>query len=313
MIDAAKSAGADAIKFQTYVTEELVTINAPKAEYQKKAFPAMSQFEMLKSLEFSGSDFGELFKYCKKRKILFLSTPFDSQSAKLLYGLGVVAFKISSGDLTNLPLLEQIAKYGKTIILSTGMSSLREVSTAVGAIYSTGNRDLILLHCTSSYPAGYNNVNLRAMLALREKFKVPVGYSDHTLGMEVALSAVALGATVIEKHFTLSNNFVGPDHKASIEPDYFKKMTIAIRNVEAALGSGSKKCQGSELKIRKIARKSIVAARDICRGQRLTLEMLAIKRPGTGIKPRHLNKLINSQTIKDIKKDQVLTWEKIKI
>lgn len=311
MVDVAKSAGADAVKFQTFKTEEFVTLNAPRAHYQKKTVPGKSQFEMLKSLELSEPEFRKLYSYCNKKNIIFLSTPFDFKSADFLYKLGISAFKISSGDLTNIPLLLQIAKYKKPIILSTGMATLREVEEAVEVIYSSGNRELILLHCTSNYPTEYEDVNLRAMATLRKKFNLPIGYSDHTKGIEVAIAAVAMGACLIEKHFTLDRNLLGPDHNASVEPGELKKLIFAIRNIEMAKGTAQKKPQKSEYEMRKIIRRSIVASCDIPKGTRLTLKMLALKRPGTGIKIRFWNKLLGKKTKVNIKKDQLLSWGKV--
>lgn len=301
MIDAVKSAGADAVKFQTFKTEGLVV----------KRGQRNSQFKMLKQLELSEKDFRELKGYCKKKKIVFLSTPFDSRSAEFLYELGVPAFKIASGELTNTPLLAQIAKYHKPIILSTGMATLREVKGAVQTIYSAGNKALILLHCTSNYPTEYKDVNLKAMDTLRKTFSTPVGYSDHTQGIEVSIASVAMGACVIEKHFTLDKTLTGPDHRASLEPNEFRSMVIAMRNIERSMGNGIKSPNESECTIKKIARKSIVAAHDIPKGANLTSGMLSIKRPGTGIEPGCLKRLINKRTKTALKKDQILTWEKV--
>jgi len=309
MIDAAKSSGADAVKFQTFKTENLVTVNAPKAMYQKRTDSFKSQFKMLKSLELSESDFVELFDYCKKKKIIFLSTPFDSESANFLYRLNMPAFKVASGELTNMPLLLQIAAYHKPIILSSGMANLKEIKEAVRAIYSTGNKNLILLHCTSNYPAAFKDVNLKAIETLRKEFNAPVGYSDHTEGMHVAISVIAMGACVIEKHFTLNRNFHGPDHKSSLEPEKLSEMIKDIRDIEKAMGNGVKAPAKSEEEIKKVARKSIVADRDIRKGIRLTEDMVALKRPGTGIEPKYLNKIIGKQLKFDIEKDRILTWD----
>ncbi len=311
MVDNAKDIGVDAIKFQTFKTDELATHDAPKEKYQKKTTFGKFQHEMLKRLELSGGEFKELFNYCQKKKIMFLSTPFDFQSAEFLYELGVPAFKISSGDLTNIPLLLKIAKYGKPIILSTGMATLSEVKDAVKAIYSAGNKKLVLLHCTSNYPTEYKNVNLRAMETLLKTFNLPVGYSDHTEGIEVPIAAVALGGCVIEKHFTLDKNLPGPDHKASLEPEEFKKMVKSIRNTERAMGSGKKKPMCSEAEMKRVSRKSIVAACDIPKGMRITYEMLAIKRPGTGIEPKYIGKIISREFKRYIKKNQILTWKEV--
>ena len=303
MIDAAKSCGADAVKFQTFRTEDLVV----------KDKNTDSHFRMLKKLELNEKEFESLNSYCKNKNIIFLSTPFDSKSAEFLYKLRIPAFKIASGELTNLPLLRQIALYNKPIILSTGMSTLKEVREAVGVIYSTGNKKLILLHCTSNYPAKYEDVNLKAMDTLKKEFNVAVGYSDHTQGIEVSVAAVAMGACVIEKHFTLDKIFSGPDHKASMEPKEFRGLVKAIRNIEKAIGSGVKKASKSEEKIKAIARKSIVAACDIRKGSKLTQAMLSIKRPGTGIEPRHIERLLNKKTQADIKEGQILTWSNVNI
>jgi N-acetylneuraminate synthase/N,N'-diacetyllegionaminate synthase len=309
MIDSAKNCGVDAVKFQTFKTEEVVTRDAPKAEYQKASAPAESQFEMIKKLELSEPAFRELSDYCRKKKIIFLSTPFDFQSARFLYKLGVPAFKIGSGELTNIPLLLQIAQYGKAVILSTGMSDLKEVKDAVRVIYSTKNKKLILLHCTSNYPAKFEDINLRAMDTLKKKFNVPIGYSDHTKGIEVAIAAVAMGACVIEKHFTLDNNLPGPDHKASITPAELKCMVKSVRNIEKSLGNGIKEIRKSELEIKKVARKSIVASVDIPKGMILSKEMLVIKRPGTGIEPKFLGRIIGKRLKKNILEDKILTWD----
>lgn len=312
LVDAAKRSGADAIKFQTFKTENIVTRNAPQAAYQKKQYSYKTQFDMLKSLELSKAQFKELFFYCKKQNIMFLSTPFDYESARFLNKLGVSYFKISSGDITNIPLLRKIAGYKKPVILSTGMSTLEEVKEAVKAIYSKNNEKLILLHCTSNYPVKYKDVNLGAMDTLRKTFNVPVGYSDHTLGIEVAVAAVALGASVIEKHFTLDKQMEGPDHSASLEPHEFRFMVKSIRNIQTAIGSSVKKAQASETDTKSIARKSVVAANDIPRFAKITRKMLTVKRPGTGIEPKYLNEVVNSITKIKIKKDETLKWNKVK-
>ncbi|MDI6917988.1 MAG: N-acetylneuraminate synthase, partial [Thermoplasmatales archaeon] len=266
LIDTAKNAKADAVKFQTFKTGKILIKEAPKAEYQKETTGEGTQYEMIKKLELSEKDFKELAGYAKQRGIMFLSTPFDEESADLLEKLNVPAFKIGSGDLTNLPLLEYIAKKDKTIIISTGMATLDEVRDAVNAIKNAGNNQIILLHCTSNYPAKIGDCNLRAMHTLEKEFNVPVGYSDHTLGITVSVAAVAMGASVIEKHFTLDKNLPGPDHRASLEPDELKEMVKKIRNVEKALGTGEKKPAESEMETQKVARKSIVAKVNIQKG-----------------------------------------------
>ena len=309
LVDSAKRIGADAIKFQTFRAEELVTANAPKAEYQKKTDAHPSQYAMLKKLELSEDQFSQLFEYSQKKGIMFLSTPFDRISAEFLALLGLPAYKIGSGELTNVPLLQQVAQFKKPIILSTGMSSLEEVVEAVKTIHKEGNRELILLHCTSNYPTKYEEVNLNAMLTLRNKFDVAVGYSDHTLGIEISVAAVALGACVIEKHLTLDKNLPGPDHKTSLEPQEFQKMVEAIRNVEKARGNGIKKPNPSEIAIQKVARKSIVAACDIEKGVTITSDMLTVKRPGTGIEPKWLQRLTGKRAKTIIRKDQIFSWD----
>lgn len=312
LIDEAKAMGADAIKFQTYRTEELVAKDAPKADYQKKSAPRESQFEMLKRLELSDNDFFEIQKYCKAKKIIFLSSCFDSPSAKLLQKLNVPAFKIGSGELTNFPLLRQVAKYNKPIILSTGMSDLSEVRKAVSVIYKAGNKSLIILHCTTNYPSDPAEANLRAIKTLENVFKVPIGFSDHTEGIIVTLTARALGAQVIEKHFTLDKSMSGPDHKASMEPQEFKLLVKGIRTIETALGDGKKVTQKSELNIRQIARKSIFSACAIKKGDKIKEKMLVLKRPGTGIGADKMSKIIGKIAAHNIAMNSMLKLGDIK-
>jgi len=308
LVDAAKSSGADAVKFQTFVSEDLAVKNAPMAEYQKKSLPGGSQFEMLRKLELSRGEFRRLFNYSRKKRIIFFSSPFDSASASFLNALGVPAFKIGSGELTNTCLLPEIAVFGRPIILSTGMADMKEVKEAVRIIFSAGNKDIALLHCTSSYPADYNEVNLKAIKTLADKLSLPVGYSDHTIGIEVAIAAVSMGACIIEKHFTLDKNLKGPDHKISSTPDEFRAMVRSIRNIEKAMGDGIKRPQKSELVIKNIVRKSIVAACDIPKGARLQKCMFAVKRPGTGIEPASIDALSGRKAIVLIRKDKILKW-----
>lgn len=311
LIDAAKACGADAVKFQTFWADELALRTAPKANYQKMSDRHASQYHMLKDLQLSEKDFIDLLAYAQKNHIIFLSSPFDRKSAEFLYELGVPAFKIGSGELTNLPFLRKIAKYGKPIILSTGMASMGEVKEAVKTILSAGNRKLVLLHCTSNYPAKYNNINLKAMNVLNDHFSLPVGYSDHSTGIEVAIAAVALGASVIEKHLTLNRNMPGPDHLASLEPKEMAELIRSVRNVELSLGDGEKRPAKSELGIRKISRKSIVAATDIAIGQKISEDMITMKRPGTGILPKHFNRIIGRRAKQNIKKDSLFNWRMI--
>ncbi len=309
LVDTAKRIGADAVKFQTFRAEDLVTADAPQADYQKKMDRARSQFEMLKKLELSETQFFELFEYCRKQKIIFLSTPFDLASAEFLSLLGVPAYKVGSGEITNFMLLRQVARYQKPIVLSTGMSSLQEVQEAVNVIDKQGNKELILLHCTSNYPTKFEEVNLRAMLTLKKKFNVMTGYSDHTPGIEVAIAATAMGACVIEKHLTLNRDLPGPDHSASLVPQEFQKMVEAIRNVEKAKGDGIKKPNPSEIAIQKVARKSLVAACDIGKGIIITPEMLTVKRPGTGIAPKWIHRLTGKEARVAIPKDKIFSWD----
>jgi N,N'-diacetyllegionaminate synthase len=297
MIDVAAAAGVDAVKFQTFIAENLVTRDAVKANYQQKVTDAAeSQFEMLKKLELSIQDFEVLKKRCEQRGVDFLSTPFDLVTIDMLVNLGVAKWKLPSGELTNLPYLRKIGALKHDVILSTGMSDLAEVSAAVELLESSGlkREQLILLHCNSEYPTEMQDVNLRAMQTLGSSFAglKGVGYSDHTLGIEIPIAAVAMGATLIEKHYTLDQSLPGPDHRASLEPGDLRAMVNAIRNVEVALGDGQKRPSGSELKNRQIARKSIVAARAISVGEVFSEENLTVKRPGAGMNPMLWNQLI---------------------
>ncbi|MBU0532279.1 N-acetylneuraminate synthase [Candidatus Micrarchaeota archaeon] len=314
LIDAAVDAKADAIKFQTFKAEELATEHVEKADYQKSSTEKNeSQLEMLKKLELSEEEFKELYDYCQKKGIIFLSTPFDYQSADLLERLGILTYKISSGDLNNYPFLSYVAKKGKPIILSTGMSTIDEISRAIQSIHNTGKNDVILLQCTSSYPAPFDEINLRVMDTLRKKFSIPVGFSDHTVGIEVPLAAVALGASVIEKHFTLDRSMDGPDHKASIEPKELKLLIRSVRNVEAALGSSDKKPMLSEKDLRIIARKKIVAVKDIKKGEILSFESLSFKRSSIGLDPSSANSLIGKKSKRVIKKDAPILLEYVEV
>ncbi len=308
LIDAAKKAGADAVKFQTFSAERLVTPEAPKAGYQlKNTSAAESQLQMLKRLELSASDHRVLLDYCKKAGILFLSTPFDEISADLLETLALPAYKLPSGELTNHAFLAHVAKKSQPMIVSTGMSDLNEVADAVRAIKRAGNPPLILLHCVSNYPASPEDVNLRAMQTMRKTFGVPVGYSDHTLGIDVALAAVALGACVIEKHLTLDRNMRGPDHAASVEPAEFARLVAGIRAIEKALGHGRKERAVSESDTAKVARKSLVALRSIEKGDVFTPDVLTVRRPGTGLPPHHLSRLLGKKAGRRIPAGKVIT------
>src|SRR3989304_6696202 len=288
LVDSASDAGADAIKFQPFNAEKMVSIYAPKAEYQKKTTGTNeSQLEMLRKLELNENAHKELFDYCKQKNILFMSTPFDLESISLLNKLGLEIFKIPSGEITNLPYLREIGSLKKRVILSTGMAEMEEIKNAVDIIKESGTpkENITVLHCNTEYPSPYEDVNLLAMLTIKEVFNVHIGYSDHTIGIEIPIAATALGATIIEKHFTLDKNMEGPDHKASLDPDELTVMVRSIRNIEKALGNGIKKPSPSELKNRVIARKSIVAYKDIIQGEVFSCENLTVKRPGTGINP----------------------------
>jgi N-acetylneuraminate synthase len=312
LVEAAASAGADAVKFQTFKAERLVTADAPKADYQKKTTDAREpQIEMLRRLELSEEAYHHLQILCNERDILFFSTPFDEESADFLEKIGVPAFKISSGEITNLPFLAHIARKGKPMILSTGMSRLEEVADALRAVKETGNKKLVLLHCVSNYPADPADVNLRAMETMEKAFRKPVGFSDHTMGIEVALAAVALGARIIEKHFTLDRSLPGPDHPASLEPGELAAMIKGIRSVESALGHGRKEPTSGEIQTARVARKSLVSALPIRAGSCLTEEMIAIKRPGTGLPPSMRGRLIGKIAIKDIPADTLLNLDMV--
>lgn len=305
----AAKAGADAVKFQTFKADSLVTRSAPKAGYQKLTTPKLeSQFEMIRKLELAEASHRELIKYCREKGVVFLSSPFDLPSIDLLRRLGLKILKIPSGEITNLPYLRKIGSLNKTIIMSTGMANLNEVSHALGILITSGTNkeNITLLHCNTEYPTAMQDVNLRAMLTMKDKLKVKVGYSDHTLGIEVSIAAVALGATVIEKHFTLDTGMMGPDHKASLEPEDFAKMVKGIRNIEKALGSSKKNPSGSELKNIIIARKSIVALRDIRGGERFTKDNITVKRPATGISPMKWDSVLGRTAKVDFKRDEII-------
>jgi len=312
LVDVAVDAGADAVKFQTFRAEDIVIREAGMISYQKKNIGRReSQQDMLRKLELSYGDFKELKAYCDDEGITFLSTPHSEDAIDFLDDL-VPAYKIGSGDLTNAPFLKKVAGRGKPIILGTGMSTLQEVKDALNVMYSEGNKDVVMLHCTTNYPCPTEDVNLRAMLTLQKELDCLVGYSDHTLGVTVPIMAVTLGAVVIEKHFTLDRSLSGPDHKASVEPDELKEMVERIREVEVILGSFMKKPTESEKKMIKSVRKSLVAKVDIKEGTQIKREMLAIKRPGTGIIPKEINTVVGRFTRIDIKRDELITWSMLK-
>ena len=307
LVDAAKDAGADCVKFQTFVSKNIVSKNAVKAEYQKQQTePEESQQDMLKKLELSFDEFVELNEYCKSKSIEFMSTAFDFDSIDFLDSLEMGTWKIPSGDITNLPYLIKIAKLNKPVILSTGMSTLEDIRSAIKALKENGVEELTVLHCTTEYPTPFEDVNLRAMNTIKEEFGVKVGYSDHTKGIEVPIAAVALGATVIEKHFTLDRNMEGPDHKASLEPNELKAMVDSIRHIELALGNGMKQPAESEKKNMAVARKSIIAGKDIKAGEIFTESNLTVKRPGNGISPMRWFDVIGKHALRDFEEDELI-------
>ena len=307
LVLAAKEAGADIVKFQTANVDSLVSGHAEMAEYQKKNTGKIeSHRDMLQKILLSYNDFIELADFCEKTGIQFLSTPFDIESIGFLSGLGVNIWKIPSGEITNYPYLVEIARTGQPIILSTGMSTLDEIGEAINLLQKNGAGKITLLHCTTEYPTPYDHVNLNAMATLRNKFGLDIGYSDHTLGIEVPIAAVAMGAVIIEKHFALSREMEGPDHKASLEPGELKEMVQAIQRLEMAFGDGIKRPTDIEEKNAMVARKSIIARKDIQRGECLTEENLTTKRPGTGISPMKWNEILGTIAIRDFKKDELI-------
>lgn len=310
LVDVAADAGADAVKFQTFKADQLVTAQAPKANYQKQTTSATeSQLQMLKRLELTREMHVDLIAHCQRRNILFLSTPFEETSADELIGLGLKLLKVPSGEITNLPFLSHVAKKRVSVILSTGMASLGEVEQAVSVFHAEKNPNLALLHCVSTYPAAPADCNLRAMRTMEAAFGLPVGFSDHTAGIEVALAAVALGAGIIEKHFTLDRNLPGPDHHASLEPRELRDLVQGIRTVEQALGDGQKNRKASEQNTAEVARKSIVASRAIPKATILDSGMLAIRRPGTGLPPAMLSQVIGRTTRQAIAGGSLISLE----
>lgn len=309
LIDAAVEAGADAVKFQTFKAEKLVSKNAQKAEYQKQTTDkAESQFDMIKKLELDEATHHELMSYCKSKNIIFLSTPFDHDSIELLNALGLEIFKVPSGEITNLPYLRHIGKLNKKVILSTGMADIGEIEDALDVLEEAGTKkeNVTVLHANTMYPTPMKDVNLNAMVTIGNTFDVSYGYSDHTLGIEVDIAAVAMGASCIEKHFTLDKTMEGPDHKASLEPKELKEMVKAIRNIELALGSTVKKPSKSEMPNMQVARKSIVAACGIKKGEELSEDKLAVKRPGNGISPMRWDEIIGTVAQKDYQEDEMI-------
>lgn len=307
LVDAAVLAGVDIVKFQTFNVDAITSTHAEMADYQKKnTGNEKSQKEMLRELMLSEEEFVELAEYCRKKEIRFLSTPFDLPSISFLKGIGCDLWKIPSGEITNFPYLREIAKMKDEVILSTGMSTMEEVEAAVSVLKEYGTEKITLLHCTTEYPTPFEDVNLKAMLSLGETFGYQVGYSDHTKGIEVPIAAVAMGAAVIEKHFTLDKELPGPDHKASLEPDELRAMVSAIRNIEQALGDGVKIPAASEIGNKKVARKSIVASKAIKAGEVFTEENLTTKRPGNGINPMCWNAVLGKCANRDFDEDELI-------
>lgn len=316
LIDAAADAGADYVKFQTFKAEKLVTAKAERADYQKKNMgnAEQSQLQMLKQLELSEADHRVLLDHCKKKNIRFLSTAFDMESLDFLHTLGMDLFKIPSGEITNLPYLRRIGGFGLPVVLSTGMAVMEEVEAAVDELVKAGTKRgaITVLHCTTDYPTQYADVNLNAMKTIEKSLQLAIGYSDHTLGIEVPVAAVALGASIIEKHFTLDKELPGPDHKASLEPHELKAMVVAIRNVERAMGDSEKKPTAAELANSKVARKSIHLAHALKKGSVLTAVDLVMKRPGDGISPMEMDHVIGRELLTDLESNAKLNWEYLK-
>ena len=313
MIDKAKECGCDCIKFQTYKTGQLVTKAAPKADYQVvNTKNEDSQYAMLQNLELSYDDFFQLKQHCSETGIDFMSTPFDRESVDLLQALGVSVYKMSSGDITNKPLLEYVAEKQKPIILSTGMCTMQEVHEAVDWVENKGNHQITLLHCTSNYPAPYEEVNMKAMLTMKQEFDYNIGYSDHTEGIIIPIMAVAMGAMIIEKHFTLDKCMEGPDHKASLDVGELKDMVQAIRTIERAMGDGRKIPVASELSTRIAARKSIVLNHAMSEGTVLKAADISVKRPGTGIPPKYIGQIVGKALCRDMAEEEVLNFDDLR-
>jgi len=309
LIDVAVESGADAVKFQTFKAENVVSKNAQKADYQKQTTDALeSQFDMIKKLELDVETHKELIAYCQEKDIMFLSTPFDHESINLLSDLGLKIFKIPSGEITNLPYLRHIGSLGKKVILSTGMSNLGEVGDALNILINAGTSkdNITVLHANTMYPTPMEDVNLNAMLTIQKEFGVDIGYSDHTLGIEVDIAATAMGASCIEKHFTIDKTMVGPDHKASLDPQELKDMVTAIRNIEKALGSSEKKPSPSESVNIEVARKSIIANRPIKKGEIFNKDNITVKRPGSGISPMKWDEVLGSKANKQYVEDELI-------
>lgn len=304
LVDAAVSSGADCVKFQTFRSEKLASRMAKKAVYQEKTTGNGSQVDMLKKLELTEGDHIKIKEHCDRKGICFLSTPFDFESIEFLDSIGMPFWKIPSGEVTDLPYLEILAKTGKPVVMSTGMCEMEEIRAAIRILEENGTKDIRLLHCNTEYPTPYEDVNLKAMISLRETFGFEVGYSDHTRGIEVSIAAAALGATIIEKHFTLDRSMDGPDHRASLEPDELNSLVNGIRHIESALGNGEKKPSPSEKNNIAIARRSIVASRDIREGEVFSEDNITVKRPGTGISPMRWYEVIGKKAGRDYMEDE---------
>jgi sialic acid synthase SpsE len=311
LIDVAVDAGADAVKFQVYSAETLYSRKTPQFSYLKELGEKKSTFQVLKDIEIPREWLGELAGYCRDKGIIFLATPFDLEAVDQLYNVGVPAYKWAAFEMVDLPLLKYAASKGKPMLLSTGMCNLADIQEAIDAVHAAGNEDIILLQCTSLYPTKINQVNLRMMDTLKDAFKLPVGLSDHTLGITVPTAAVARGACVIEKHYTLGRKLKGPDHPFALEPEELKQMVRAIRDVEESLGSPIKQMIPEEEEMAKLGRRSIIARVDIPRGTKITEDMLIIKRPGYGIPPKFLDTVIGREVKRDIEKDDIITWEMV--
>ena len=306
LIDLASDAKVDAVKFQTYKAEKLYSKKAPKFSKDKK-----NPFDLIKSVELPYEWHKELSDYTKKKKMHFLSSPFDFDAVDLLEKLGVLAYKIASFEITDIELLKYTASKNKPIILSTGMADFEEINDALKTIRAQGNDDIILLHCNSLYPTPVDIVNLKAIQTMKNKFKIPIGFSDHTLGIHIPIAAVSIGAKVIEKHFTLDRRMKGPDHNFALEPNELKEMVRNIRDIDRAIGTGEKKVSREEFEMYEKGRRSIIALKKIPKGKKITKDMLIIKRPGYGIKPKYYEKIIGKTAKKDIEEDQWITWEDI--
>lgn len=312
MVDVAKACNVDIIKFQTARPESLVSRFAPRAQYQKRnTSKEESQLEMLKSLMLEQAEYEELYWYCRRKDIHFLSTPFDLESIEFLSRLDMPFWKIPSGEITNYPYLVKIGETNKKVVMSTGMSTLQEIESAVRLLKESGCPSITLLHCNTQYPTPFEDVNLSVMAELKNKFDVEVGYSDHTMGIEIPIAAAALGASVIEKHFTLDRNMEGPDHKASLEPSELKEMVRAVRNIEKAIGDSEKQPTGSEKENMPIARKSIVAKTKIHKGEIFTEQNITTKRPGNGISPMRWKEVLGQYAVKDFEEDEMIVLSEV--